>query len=47
MAMPANNAANMPNMRWATANTYGVKSRAAVALTARQIPYCVTAHSKA
>jgi len=47
MAMPANNAANMPNMRWATANTHGVKSRAAVASTACQIPYCITAHSKA
>jgi hypothetical protein len=44
MAMPA----NMPNMRWATANTHGVKSRAAVASTARQIPYCITtAHSAA
>ena len=45
--MPANNAANMPNMRRATANTHGVKSRAAVASTARQIPYCITAHSAA
>jgi len=45
MAMAAHDAAIMPNSRWATANTHGVKSRAAVASTARQIPYCITAHS--
>jgi hypothetical protein len=47
MAIAAHDAAIMPNSRWATANTHGVESRAAVASMARQIPYCITAHNSA
>jgi len=45
MPMAANEAAIIPNSRWATANTQAVKACAAAASIARQIPYCITAHS--